>query len=57
MQAKKNIKRALSIYFVILLLIPLCGLYCKFNVIDLCYLFGVMWCFLRVLLIIRKEEK
>ena len=57
MQTKRNVKKALSIYFIILLLIPLCGLYCKFNLIDLCYLLGVMLCFLNVLLIIKNEEK
>jgi len=54
MQTKVNIKKALSVYFIILLLIPLCGLYNNFNLVDLCYLLGVAWCFFRVLLIIKK---
>jgi len=57
MQTRKSIKRALSVYFIILILIPLLGLYSKFNIIDLSYLICVAWCFLRVLLIIRSEEK
>ncbi len=57
MQTKRNVKKALSIYFIMWLLIPLCGLCCGFNMIDLVYLCGVVWCFLRVLFVIKQEEK